>query len=216
MTHLIFTVPELLFFLLFSFRFPLSSAEKENRLALVVYNHFFFSKHTVPGSGFFRQRSSSLSAHRTNFKLKDLSNIKSDLMIEWRLKKLILCTKVSLGIHDGQVAPRGFRGGGFGGDRCQTTENYVLTVSLQWDMWNAENGCMFNGMKYLGEERENKSRAACVWWANTKGQELLAWQLEERKISSIAQKPETEQWRTFCVFSAKFAIQLRISILTLL
>lgn len=53
-------------------------------------------------------------------------------------------------------------------------ENYVLTVSRRWDTGNAENRCTFNGMKYWGEERENKRRAVCVWWANREGGKMIS------------------------------------------
>lgn len=46
---------------------------------------------------------------------------------------------------------------------------------------NAKNRCTLNGMKYWGAERENKSRAACVWWANKKEEKLLAWLLRGKR-----------------------------------
>ncbi len=94
---------------------------------------------------------------------------------------------------------------------CRMIENYVLTVSRWRGMWNAKNRCTFNGMKYWGEERENKSWAACVWWANTKTRKLLAWLLQGWRIFSTAERSEI--WNRAVhyipVFSIKFVRALR-------
>lgn len=39
---------------------------------------------------------------------------------------------------------------------------------------NAENRCTSWDMKYWGEERKDKRRAACVWWANSKEEEIMS------------------------------------------